>query len=148
MKFWYFINGPDESTGKLSVAQRISGSLTEVNLWSNEIYINEWRYGQVSVNGGLNPFFTIFQATKSNAEVIIGIDDAILTLGYCAAPTSCDFESMDICSWTQMKDDQFDWLLQAGETDSHGTGPTVGKYSRSNERDIRLSINVFLYLQS
>jgi MAM domain, meprin/A5/mu len=128
-RFWYFVNGPDGSTGKLSVAKQNTNSPTETNLWSSDIYENAWRYRQVSINGGANSFSAVFQASKSSTDVVIGVDDVILTLGYCPPPINCDFEQADLCSWTQMKDDDFDWLLQQGETDSFGTGPTVGKRS-------------------
>jgi hypothetical protein len=127
LKFWYFINGPNGATGKLNVAKQNSGSQVESNIWSNDIYENAWRYGQVSINGGRDPFYYIFQASKSTQDVVIGIDDVILTLGFCSPPINCDFEKVDLCSWTQLKDDDFDWLLESGETDSFGTGPTVGK---------------------
>jgi hypothetical protein len=127
VKFWYFLNGPDGSTGKLNLAQQNSGSSTETNLWSSDIYDNAWRYGQVAINGGANPFVVLFEASNSAPDVIIGIDDVRITLGYCPLPTTCDFESAGICSWTQLKDDDFDWLLQSGETISFGTGPNIGK---------------------
>ena len=63
----------------------------------------------------------------SSNEVVIGIDDVVLTLGYCSPPINCDFEGRDLCSWTQMKDDTFDWLLQQGATESFNTGPAFGK---------------------
>ncbi len=127
MKFWYFLNGPDGTTGKLNIAKQNTGSSDETNLWSSDIYENTtWRYGQVSMNGGTNPFAILFEATKSSSNVLIGIDDVILTLGYCPPPVNCNFESGTMCSWTQLKDDDFDWLLQSGETESFGTGPIIG----------------------
>ena len=81
------------------------------------------------MNGGSNSFTVLFRASKSANEVVIGVDDVIMTLGYCPPPINCDFEQGTICSWTQMKDDDFDWLLQQGATDSWGTGPVVGKWT-------------------
>ncbi|CAF4185562.1 unnamed protein product, partial [Rotaria sp. Silwood2] len=133
LKFWYFINGPDGTTGKLNVARQNGGSQIEMNLWSNDIYENAWRYGQVLINGSATSFVTLFQALKSSQNVNIGIDDVILTLGYCSPPINCDFENRGICSWTQLKDDTFDWLLQSGATDSYGTGPTVDHTTNSAE---------------
>lgn len=128
MQFWYYINGPDGTNGKLSLAQQNNGAPSETTVWSNDFYENgTWRYGQVGISGGVNPFVLLFEATKSSSDVVIGIDDAVLTLGYCPPPVDCTFESTTLCSWTQLKDDDFDWLLQSGETISFGTGPTVGK---------------------
>jgi hypothetical protein len=127
LKFWYFINAPDGATGQLNVVKQNTASQVESTIWSNGIYENAWRYGQVSINGDRDPFVYIFQALKSSQDVVIGIDDVLLTLGFCSPPINCDFENSDTCSWTQLKDDDFDWLLESGETDSFGTGPTVGK---------------------
>ncbi|CAF4347101.1 unnamed protein product, partial [Adineta steineri] len=131
LRFWYFVNGPDGSTGQISVAKQTSGSATETALWLNNIYENGWRYGQVSISGDRSPFTYLFQAVKSSQDVVIGIDDVILTLGFCKPPINCDFEAIDLCSWTQMKNDEFDWLLQTGATESFGTGPTVDHTTNS-----------------
>ena len=139
LKFWYFLNGPDASNGKLTLTQHHRGAPSETNLWSGDIYDKTWRYEQVFIDGGVDPFTVSFIASKPSPDVIVGIDDVILTLGYCPPPTTCDFESAGLCSWTQMKDDDFDWLLQSGETISSGTGPLVGKNFESDE-------NVFFYL--
>ena len=37
-------------------------------------------------------------------------------------PLDCNFER-DLCEWTQMRNDQFDWLRIRGKTKSSGTGP-------------------------
>ncbi|CAB3983523.1 A disintegrin and metallo ase with thrombospondin motifs 14 [Paramuricea clavata] len=37
-------------------------------------------------------------------------------------PLDCDFEK-DLCEWTQMEDDDFDWQRNQGKTKSTGTGP-------------------------
>lgn len=95
----------------------------------------------MAINGGADPFTAIFQASKSSYDVVIGIDDVIMTLGYCSPPINCDFESSGLCSWTQMKDDEMDWLHHSGETLSFGTGPLVGKNCKCNK-------NLFVYLYS
>ena len=128
-RFWYFVNGPSGSTGKLTVSKQNGNTQAETVQWSTDIYENAWRYGQVTIKGDTSSFIALFQASKSSADVVIGVDDVIMTLGYCPPPINCDFERADICSWTQMKDDDFDWLLIQGETDSFDTGPSVGKRS-------------------
>ena len=127
MQFWYYLNGPDGSTGKLSLAKHDRNATGETLLWSGDIYDKAWRYEQVAISGDVNPFTMIFQAFKSSNDVVVAIDDVTMTLGYCPPPINCGFESSGICSWTQMKDDQLDWLHYSGETLSFGTGPVVGK---------------------
>ncbi|XP_067654295.1 MAM and LDL-receptor class A domain-containing protein 1-like isoform X2 [Haliotis asinina] len=45
-------------------------------------------------------------------------------------PVTCNFDN-DMCSWIQMKNDDFDWTRHQGTTSSYGTGPhgdhTTGK---------------------
>ncbi|XP_072176476.1 MAM and LDL-receptor class A domain-containing protein 2-like [Diadema setosum] len=48
-------------------------------------------------------------------------------LGY----TMCDFET-DLCEWTQMTNDEFDWRRISGGTGSDGTGPGNDHTTRSN----------------
>lgn len=132
MQFWYYLNGPDGSTGRLSMAKHDRNG-TEQTLWSGGIYDQGWRYEQAAVSGGVDPFTMIFQAFKSSNDVVVAIDDVTMTLGFCPSPINCDFESFGLCSWTQMQDDQLDWLHHSGETLSFGTGPLVGKNGIRNE---------------
>ena len=49
-------------------------------------------------------------------------------------PTSvdCDFESA-VCNWRQDSQDQFDWVVQSGQTPSAGTGPTADHTYSTNQ---------------
>ena len=38
-------------------------------------------------------------------------------------PLSCDFDDNNLCSWTQDRDDDFNWILNSGDTDTSQTGP-------------------------
>lgn len=54
-------------------------------------------------------------------------------------PDNCDFETSNICGYTQDKSDDFDWTRASGGTTSAGTGPSsdhtygtkAGKYNIS-----------------
>ncbi|XP_033104873.1 MAM and LDL-receptor class A domain-containing protein 2-like [Anneissia japonica] len=51
---------------------------------------------------------------------------------HCTAyPGRCDFE-LNLCSWHQELDDQFDWTLRTGSTGTIGTGPTNDHTLKSN----------------
>lgn len=52
----------------------------------------------------------------------IAIDDFKVTSGPCAAPASCNFEK-DLCGFTNVVGDQFDWTRDNGGTPSSTTGP-------------------------
>ena len=41
------------------------------------------------------------------------------------SPVDCSFDSaFDYCSWTQSRDDDFQWSLESGPTGSSNTGPS------------------------
>uniref|UniRef100_A0A3B4CKL8 MAM domain-containing protein n=1 Tax=Pygocentrus nattereri TaxID=42514 RepID=A0A3B4CKL8_PYGNA len=52
----------------------------------------------------------------------------------------CNFE-FDLCSWTQLKTDNFDWKIKTGKTPTFGTGP-------STDHTLRNSSGHYLYLES
>jgi hypothetical protein len=41
------------------------------------------------------------------------------------SPINCDFESSDVCSYIQEKNETHDWFRNAGMTNSLNTGPTA-----------------------
>ncbi|XP_078575826.1 MAM and LDL-receptor class A domain-containing protein 1-like [Branchiostoma floridae x Branchiostoma japonicum] len=50
----------------------------------------------------------------------------VCLLGSCADPYSpCDFETADLCQYTQDTTDDFDWTRNSGETPTPYNGPTV-----------------------
>ncbi|XP_051970443.1 MAM and LDL-receptor class A domain-containing protein 1-like isoform X1 [Xyrauchen texanus] len=51
----------------------------------------------------------------------------------------CNFE-FDLCSWRQRQDDDFDWLIKAGNMLTHGTGP-------STDHTLRNPSGHYLYLK-
>lgn len=52
----------------------------------------------------------------------IAIDDIKVVPGVCPLPASCDFE-LNLCGWSQMRTDVFDWVTKSGDTPSIATGP-------------------------
>ena len=56
----------------------------------------------------------------------MGIDDFAIKKGACRKhPGDCSFEGEGLCSWYNLKNDDFDWLLHQGPTPSTSTGPSV-----------------------
>ncbi|XP_053380423.1 MAM and LDL-receptor class A domain-containing protein 1-like isoform X2 [Mercenaria mercenaria] len=56
-------------------------------------------------------------------------------------PNQCSFDENNLCSWTQSSDDNFNWTLQDGPTDSADTGPSVD-HSIGNDQ------GKYLYIES
>ncbi|XP_062407771.1 MAM and LDL-receptor class A domain-containing protein 1 [Sardina pilchardus] len=54
----------------------------------------------------------------------IAVDDILFTPGPCPLSGLCDFEEGD-CNWTQLADDDFDWVRGSGPTPTADTGPSV-----------------------
>ena len=143
LQFWYLLNGKDN--GDLNIYIKYLNDYGSP-IWSKSSHDNdEWRYGQLRIGNNsylANNYSVIFEATKGpNNNGIAGIDDVIIKIGECPLPIDCNFEEYSICSWSQYKYDQLDWLLNQGETDSTSTGPQV---------DVTLGTieGVYLYLES
>lgn len=45
----------------------------------------------------------------------------------------CDFETGGLCSWTQAKDDKFNWGIGRGGTGSSGTGPSTDNTKKTSK---------------
>ncbi|KAF5889486.1 MAM and LDL-receptor class A domain-containing protein 1, partial [Clarias magur] len=43
----------------------------------------------------------------------------------------CNFE-FDLCSWQQLENDNSDWLIKAGRTDTRGSGPLTDHTLRNS----------------
>ena len=54
----------------------------------------------------------------------IALDDLDVADGACPTATQCDFET-DVCGWTNVPGDNFDWTRDSTGTPSLGTGPST-----------------------
>lgn len=54
----------------------------------------------------------------------IALDDLDIVDGPCPPPKFCDFET-DMCKWSNIRGDEFDWRRDSGGTPSLGTGPST-----------------------
>lgn len=115
LQFWYLMRGND--IGTLNILKYSKGNYSSP-LWYKKGYIDdEWQYGQVEIGDTQNDFSFVFEGIKSAGNYgVIGIDDVTLKIGGCPDPVNCDFEDGTICSWSQYKYDDLDWLLNQGET--------------------------------
>ena len=115
LQFWYYRDKNDGST--LNVL-KYSNNVYSTPLWTkNDFSLGVWQYGQVQVGDTRSEFSFVFEVVKNkvNSNGVIGIDDVVLKIGTCQAPTNCNFEDATMCSWTQVNDDDLDWLLIQGQ---------------------------------
>ncbi|GFR70367.1 MAM and LDL-receptor class A domain-containing protein 2-like, partial [Elysia marginata] len=102
----------------------------------------QWKLVEQDIHSTV-PFSVVFDVTNdASATVAVVIDDVQLLNGICSLqtspappttpappailpPLSCDFEisGNQLCSYTQDKNDDFDWSFWQGPTASAGTGP-------------------------
>lgn len=78
----------------------------------------------------------------------ISIDDFKLRDGSCPAPGDCDFEDGDTCSWTNAKNDNFDWILGRGKTPSFLTGPAIDHTTKTDSGKNRPRFNEHYFVVS
>ena len=75
----------------------------------------------------------------------IAIDDVSITPGSCgAAPGDCDFEH-DMCTWSNVGGDQFDWIRLSGSTPSQFTGPTTD-HTQSGASGKYITLYIYFFL--
>jgi hypothetical protein len=121
LQFWYYSNN-DNINGTLNIL-KLSENVYSSPLWSKkEFNTDGWQYGQVEIGDSRNEFSIIFEGVKnvdnSILNAFIGIDDVILKIGSCLPPIICNFEDATICSWSQFKYDDLDWLVSQGRKGS------------------------------
>ncbi|CAG5126615.1 unnamed protein product, partial [Candidula unifasciata] len=144
--FWFNNYGIHFSTASLVILQkqiiwRLSSSTNTTSLSEAQAFVYS-----------LTPLKIAFNVTLLGGSGSFTVDDFTFTDGYCTVkpqsayvagganatiqppvtpftgtglPTDCDFES-GFCHWTQHTgDDQFDWSITSGATDTKTTGPSV-----------------------
>ncbi|XP_056336956.1 MAM and LDL-receptor class A domain-containing protein 1 isoform X1 [Danio aesculapii] len=148
LSFWFHMYGPAHFMS-LNLYKFENNRATKI--WSRENnHGNRWIQGQVEIKPQ-KPFQIIIEGIRgSDPRSDVAIDDVTITYGACdyssvedsesttlephlTSPNvidpfpncrmSCDFES-DICSWTQMVTDVFDWTRHRDSTPTSMTGPS------------------------
>ncbi|XP_051727352.1 MAM and LDL-receptor class A domain-containing protein 1-like isoform X7 [Ctenopharyngodon idella] len=152
LQFWYHMYGSSWTMG-LSVYLLQYGNVAKEVWRKREDQGNMWHLAQVDLRPDVM-FQVIFEGRRgSSARSDVAIDDVSLHRGACSdlpnqvAPPSvplpqsapvqrreipnnsatcginCDFER-DICTWTQLATDAFDWTRHRGSTPTSMTGPS------------------------
>lgn len=90
---------------------------------------NRWVDTEFEVPNDLVQFSLLFEAISATTIGIIAFDDVSIRKGACKhLPGDCNFEYSGFCSWENVDDDNFDWLLQQGPVPSLYTGPSIDQY--------------------
>ncbi|XP_077978868.1 MAM and LDL-receptor class A domain-containing protein 1-like [Glandiceps talaboti] len=159
VKFWYHISGGDGAI--LNVYNLASGQQTPGDLVYQTSHSQSrfWNIGAADFNAATD-FQIVYEGVIGQQGVYdISIDDVKVEDHPCTGlRATCDFE-FDMCTWTNVKDDEFDWLRFSGSsallfgisgpTFDHTTGTPDGWYIlfesefRSRDEKARVVSDVF-----
>ncbi|XP_035827621.1 MAM and LDL-receptor class A domain-containing protein 1-like [Aplysia californica] len=138
LRYWYHMYG--QSIDTLAIYLR-NHEAQEIDLDSKSGNLgDQWNYGQIDLQS-ISSFQIIFEATVGTTDFSdIAIDDIELTDSPCLDLLDCDFEK-DLCAWTQNQQDDLDWELNSGKTNSLYTGPAA-------DHTIGSQAGQYIYLES
>ena len=123
-RFWYRAYGSKE--GRLNVLQRAGNAENATLVYMVRPNLDiDWREAIVYRETYGNYQF-ILEAIVGNVlsgSDNIAIDDITTSEGPCPVQRFCDFESSDICGYTNEPSGNFNWTRHQGSTGSWYTGP-------------------------
>ena len=116
--FYYFSDGPTSEihvyTGhtegedfKLEEVQKISGGASKT-----------WRRLKKNVEISEMEFMLVFDGKTKKNNTIVAIDRIFVTKGSCSSVMFCDFENLDLCGYTNLASNDYDWMVGKGNDDS------------------------------
>lgn len=127
LSFWYHSYGAD--VGSLTVYKSLSSSDDLYPLWKiNYNFGDIWNAAEITIEKTNEPWAIAFESQYGAGYFgDLAIDDVVVRNGNCPSLGSCSFESIDFCTWHNIRSpaDDFDWMIGHGETDSAFTGPSV-----------------------
>ncbi|KAJ8050465.1 MAM and LDL-receptor class A domain-containing protein 2 [Holothuria leucospilota] len=141
LNMWYHMFG--EAVGDLNIYQEEINSVSPKLLRSvSGNQGNVWLNAKINLQSGSEFHILIEGVIGFNISSDIAIDDLLIEHNPCSStpappiittlpPTyppdshDCNFESNNICEWTQDKNDRMNWILKRGPTSSSATGPSV-----------------------
>ena len=127
LSFWYHSYGAD--IGSLTVQKRLLSTDDLYPMWKiNYNFGDIWNAAEITIRKTDEPWAVAFESEYGTGFAgDLAIDDVFIRNGACPSLGSCTFESIDFCTWHNLRRpaDDFDWLVAHGETDSVYTGPSV-----------------------
>ncbi|KAH9494979.1 hypothetical protein Btru_018315, partial [Bulinus truncatus] len=122
LEFWYHMYGSGQGT--LSVLTNVQNQ--GKTLWTKSgNQGNVWNRATFDISGSQSTTDIIFEEVRGrDFSSDTAIDDIVLKNGKCSdLYGNCDFE-LDLCSWSNSINDDIDWVVGMGSTQSFDTGPT------------------------
>ncbi|GFN85247.1 MAM and LDL-receptor class a domain-containing protein 1-like [Plakobranchus ocellatus] len=140
LEFWYHMYGKDQ--GVLSAGLRTRGQANDVKWFKKGNQGSDWYRGQFDIPSNLGVVDILFTAmVGNNYQSDTAIDDIILKNGSCGIDYGyCDFQ-LDLCSWSNSKDADMDWVFGKGKTVSADTGP-------NNDHTLKNASGQYIYIET
>ncbi|CAF3769976.1 unnamed protein product, partial [Adineta steineri] len=133
-RFWYRAYGSKQ--GKLNLLQKAANGVNSTLIYSVRPNLDiDWREVMVYRETFGNYQF-ILEATVGNVIADsdnIAVDDITSSEGPCPMQRFCDFESSDICGYTDDPSGTFNWTRNRGTTGSWYTGPPYDHTTYTSE---------------
>jgi len=122
VRFWYHMYGAHVDA--LNVFIKTGSSLPSKPVWTKQgTQGDKWRLAQIAVKR-TPAFKVVFQGTSGPSyQGDIALDDVGFVNGNCPPVSECEFESPNVCGYTQDVSDDFDWTRGSANTTSYLTGP-------------------------
>lgn len=124
--FYYNLHGNTEGSLKLIVKSQDNA---ETVLWQRSgDQTQAWHHAKMTLPQSSVPVNLVLEATRgSGPSSDVAVDDFAVEPGACSYNgLGCDFEELDLCTWTQeVHNDNFDWDVQVASSGGRNGGPTV-----------------------
>ncbi|EDO47787.1 predicted protein [Nematostella vectensis] len=122
LQFWYHMYGPHVDT--LNVYTKQNSALGQPVWVRNGTQGNRWRHATVDLTVP-QKFQVVFEGIRGVSYAgDIAVDDVSMQDGACPPQLECTFEDTQLCGWSNVHGDNFDWTRANGRTASFGTGPS------------------------
>ncbi|KAL8608892.1 hypothetical protein ACOMHN_065230 [Nucella lapillus] len=133
--FYYHMYG--SSIGTLNLRLKTGSTIGNPEWFLSGNQVNSWQEAQINLAASKlsSPFQIVFEGIRGSGYLgDIAIDDVNVTSGGCPSSNGgCNFES-GLCTWHNVRSDNFDWQLKSGRTMSANTGPAYDHTQGLNAR--------------
>ncbi|XP_047128245.1 MAM and LDL-receptor class A domain-containing protein 1 isoform X1 [Hydra vulgaris] len=138
LEFWYHMFG--DHIGNLTVYTMVQNKSTAV--WTKSgTQGQKWKHAVIHLTSA-SKFQVVFEGIVGPSyRGDIALDDLSLTEGSCPPQAECTFEDPDLCGWTNIGGDDFDWTRDNAGTSSSGTGP-------QNDNTFGTAAGYYMYIET